>query len=87
MPGFTFPAVGRLGSTSPPYRPVVVHWPSVLWSAKTSKCPSRLCSLFAVRHRYLVCSFTFARRSGWSTPSQRLDFASLADRHPSTGLL
>ena len=49
MPGFSFPTVGPLGLSSPPSRSRHQHSrPSVLWSAKTSKCPSRGSSLFAI---------------------------------------
>ena len=48
---------------------------SVIWSAKTSKCSSRVCSLFAIRPRYLASS-VFMFVSSTST-------AELADRQDS----
>jgi len=34
--------------------PVGTHWPSMLWSAKTSECPSQAPSLFAILTWHLV---------------------------------
>ncbi len=53
IPGFSFPTMGPLGIGSPPSRPVYLFRPSVLWSAKTSECPSQVCSLFTIRPWYL----------------------------------
>lgn len=49
MPGFAFPAVGPLGLGSPRSRrrPLSSSAPSVLGSAKTARCPSRVASLIA----------------------------------------
>jgi len=57
------PCSGSLGPRFPTL-PVRSIWPSVLWSAKTAKCPSRVCSLCAIRPQYLARSFTFAHWSG-----------------------
>ncbi len=75
MPGISFPTVGRLDITSPPFRQMTFSLASVLWSAKTTNNPSRVRSLFAILPRYLVCSSLFVfsisgSLSGWSFLSQ-----------------
>jgi hypothetical protein len=48
MPGVAFPPVGPWDVGSPPSRPGTAgSRPSVLWSAKTTPCPSRVASLVA----------------------------------------
>ncbi len=42
-----------------PIDQVSLLWPSVLWSAKTSNCPSQIPSLFALGPRYLACFHSF----------------------------
>ena len=55
MPGVAFPPVGPWDVGSPPSRPEAQgSRPSVLWSAKTAKSPSRGRSVLPVLPRYLV---------------------------------
>jgi len=65
IPGFFFPAVSRLGLTSPPFRtgkasPVHRYYRQL----RLLKSPSRVRSLSGILTRYLVYSFDFARWSG-----------------------
>ena len=81
--GLHLPCSGSLGPRFPtlPVR-LFYLWPSVICSAKTSKCPSRVCSLFAIRPRYLVppvfivcVSACSGLIDGQDPPHQHRDFA------------
>jgi hypothetical protein len=75
MPGLAFPPVGPLGLGSPPSQTLPRrHRPSVLCSAKTAVCPSRVASLVARSPiPCLLPAFVFlaARRAGEAPPQRQ----------------